>query len=663
MDWITIGTGRLARVLVSTLVLGLAGAAVQAQGNRPPPTGSVDPAIRPAPATVGEIRGIVTDAGGAPLGGAMISALGAARVAFAVCDAEGRFELRSLPSGPYLLRAHLKGFTASPGGLVEVGPNRPTVHSFMLRQSFDTATVAEAAVPSTLAADFFSSSSTDQPGLEDVESIGEPTETTPTSPSHDHSEKAWRLRHLRRSVLKEVVTGVEILNAGVTDEAPFLPGTVSWLGRAAASSAHLAGMLVGDLPFSGQFGLLTTSTLAQSAERPSGAAGAGGVAYLAIGAPVGSGDWSVQSAITNGDASSWLLAGSYTADARATHALDLGMSYGVQRYEEGGHPAALGTFEAAQRKVRSVYAFDNWSLSSKLAVDYGARYARYDDVEGRTLFSPRMSMTVSPADRTHIRAAVSQRMVAPGTEQFLSPPTDGIWLQPERAFVPLSPDAPLLTERARHFELVVERELAGAYVVGVRRFYEGVADQRVTVFAVNVPNSMRSDWGGYYLASAGGVDVDGWSVTLSRNPPAAGRFRGWVDYSFTKARWSRAPDATRAADWARSALRAETEKFHDVTTSIETEIPETATRVVVLCRMNTAYARPEADAGGPGLDARFDVQVKQALPFLSFDGSSWEALVAVRSLFREPWGDASAYDELLVVQPPRRIVGGLLVRF
>ena len=650
-----IGTGRLTRVLVSALGLGLAGVAVQAQGNRPPPTGSPDAVIRTAPAAVGEIRGIVTDTGGAPVGGAMISALGAARVAFAVCDAEGRFELRSLPSGPYLLRAHLKGFTASPSGLVEVEPNRPTVHSFILRQSFGTATATEAAVPFTLTADF--NSSTDQPGVEGVESIGEPTESTPTSPPHDHSEKAWRLRHLRRSVLKEVTTEVEILNAGMADESSFLTGASSWLGRAAASSAHL----VSDVPFSGQFRLLTTSTLDQSAERPSGAARAGGVAYVAIGAPVGRGDWSVQSAITHGDASSWLLAGSYTADAQATHALDVGMLYGVQRYEEGGNPAALGAVEAARREVKSVHVFDNWSLSSKLAVDYGARYARYDDVEGRALFSPRMGVTVSPADRTRIRTVVSQRMVAPGTEQFLRPPTDGLWLPPARAFTSLSPGVPLRTERARHLELVVERELAGAYVVGVRRFYEGVADQRVAVFAVNVPNSMRSDLGGYYLASAGSVDVDGWGVTLTRNP--TGRFRGWVDYSFTKARWGPAPDTTRAADWAQSTLRPGTEKFHDVTTSVETEIPETATRVLVLYRINTAYARPEADAGGSGLDARFDVQVKQALPFLSFDGSSWEALIAVRSLFREQWDDASVYDELLVVRPPKRIVGGLLVRF
>jgi hypothetical protein len=56
--------------------------------------------------------------------------------------------------------------------------------------------------------------------------------------------------------------------------------------------------------------------------------------------------------------------------------------------------------------------------------------------------------------------------------------------------------------------------------------------------------------------------------------------------------------------------------------------------------------------------------VKQRLSFLPFDGSDWEVLVAVRNLFREDLGDGvGVYDELLVVKPPKRIVGGLLVRF
>jgi hypothetical protein len=99
-----------------------------------------------------------------------------------------------------------------------------------------------------------------------------------------------------------------------------------------------------------------------------------------------------------------------------------------------------------------------------------------------------------------------------------------------------------------------------------------------------------------------------------------------------------------------------------VTTAVQTHIPETDTRVFVLYKINTAYAAAAPDVGVPGLDARFDVQVKQRLSFLPFDGSDWEVLVAVRNLFREDLGDG-VYDELLVVKPPKRIVGGLLVRF
>ena len=64
----------------------------------------------------------------------------------------------------------------------------------------------------------------------------------------------------------------------------------------------------------------------------------------------------------------------------------------------------------------------------------------------------------------------------------------------------------------------------------------------------------------------------------------------------------------------------------------------------------------------PGLDARFDVQINQALPF-ELGGTRWEVLLGLRNLFRDPNDPASVYDELLVVRPPKRVVGGFLVRF
>ena len=61
-------------------------------------------------------------------------------------------------------------------------------------------------------------------------------------------------------------------------------------------------------------------------------------------------------------------------------------------------------------------------------------------------------------------------------------------------------------------------------------------------------------------------------------------------------------------------------------------------------------------------DGRFDFQLRQGLPFISGAGN-WEMLVGVRSLFRTAFDDRSFYDELFVVRPPKRVMGGLQVRF
>jgi hypothetical protein len=83
----------------------------------------------------------------------------------------------------------------------------------------------------------------------------------------------------------------------------------------------------------------------------------------------------------------------------------------------------------------------------------------------------------------------------------------------------------------------------------------------------------------------------------------------------------------------------------------------------VLYKINNAFARGE-DPTRPALDYRFDVQVNQALPFMPFSGAArWEVLVGLRNLFRDPNDAGSIYDELLVVRPPKRVIGGVLIRF
>jgi hypothetical protein len=111
-----------------------------------------------------------------------------------------------------------------------------------------------------------------------------------------------------------------------------------------------------------------------------------------------------------------------------------------------------------------------------------------------------------------------------------------------------------------------------------------------------------------------------------------------------------------------SSVRTGAERIHDVSTSFEADVPETSTRVMVLYRVSNGFARRDS-LSSPAVDSRFDLQVRQALPFMDFSSAKWEMLVSVRNFFRDSAGEPSIYDELLVVRPPKRVVGGLTLRF
>jgi hypothetical protein len=84
--------------------------------------------------------------------------------------------------------------------------------------------------------------------------------------------------------------------------------------------------------------------------------------------------------------------------------------------------------------------------------------------------------------------------------------------------------------------------------------------------------------------------------------------------------------------------------------------------VRIVYKLSDGFSAADA-MSRPGLSGRFDIQINQALPFLNIAGGEWEMLMAVRSLFREELMDGSIYDELLVVRPPKRVLGGVTVRF
>jgi hypothetical protein len=595
----------------------------------------------------GSILGTVQDDRGLPVYGAIVSALGTT-TAVAVTDRLGHFELRTLTPGPYLIRAHLSGYVASRGQVVEVRSSARTSSSIALRRSnipsgtLPVVTAGMGIVPDP--------SPAEGPTVDNGDS---------TTGGDSHSEVAWRLRHARRGILKDADVPEEI----VVDDTPpdaNVWGAGSVLGHV-GSTARLASSLFGSTAFTGQVNLLTSGSLDAPQSLFSSDMFSRSIAYLALGAPVGDrADWTVRAALTQGDIASWIVAGEYTTRAPARHRYDLGWAYATQRYD-GGNLATLSEVTDGSRNAGSMYGVDTFSVTPSVTLTYGGRYARYDYLEDRGLFSPQVSLTVEPIDHFRVSGLLSRRAVAPGAEEFSPRMEDAVWLPPQRTFAPIDPSEPMKAERTNHMEVEVERDFA-ATTVSVRAFRQHIDDQLVTVFGLDLPDA-PSHVGHYFVGNVGNIDAIGMSAGVRAS--IAGRVHGSVEYSTTRAHYAMPEDAASVMILARSVGRPELERIHDLATAVETDVPETSTRVVILYRVSNAFAHsvPGVSSDKTALDSRFDVQVHQSLPFMDFSTAKWEMLVGVRNFFRDTTPDQSIYDELLVVRPPTRVIGGLTLRF
>jgi outer membrane receptor protein involved in Fe transport len=583
---------------------------------------------RVAAALNGSVEGLVIDDSGAPVQGATVSALGATS-AVAISDATGRFHFEALPPGPYLVRAHFSGYIPSRRQFVEVRASACATLAVSLRRADRTHVLAAGLAPAPAA------------------DAGEANE--------DHGEVAWRLRHVQRSPLKDVADGVVLV--------PVDDQTGDKHAGFARASARFASSLFDDLPFIGQVNLLTAGSFDGVDGLFSSDVLSNSVAAVSLRGPVaGVGDWAVEGITSQGDLGSWFLSGSFRSRAPASHVYDINVSYTAQRLSSASSSLtdASRTLGPEARTVGSVYAVDRWQVSPQIGLTYAVRYSRYDYL-GDDELSPRAELTLKPARTVRLRASASRHVLAPGAEEFLPPLAPGLWVPSERTFDWLSTQS-LRAERANTYEFQVEHDLGEGYVVSARVFYQEVQNQLAALFGPADGATTATARSRYQVGMVGDVDAQGWSVAISTS--AHKRVRGSIGYQMTTASWRNTGEGALMAAAAPSLLRQPSEVLHDVTTSVDTELPVTSTRVFVIYKIDTRFVGRRAGFDTtPGLDGRFDVQVTQPLPLLDFTSAQWQVVFAVRNLFRETSPTGSVYDELLVVHPPKRMVGGLVVRF
>jgi hypothetical protein len=610
----------------------LAGAAAAA-GQVPTPGSR---GLRGADIDRGELHGTIRDDRGQPLYGAIVSALGLTQ-AFEISDREGRFSFRSLPAGRYLVRAHLPGYNPTRGSLVHV--NGGTRHTWAVALSRSPVEGA----PIVLAAGVGPRSSGEEsPGVLRA-GAGPTSEGGPSE--RDGSETAWRLRRLPRGVLKDG----RFRGDDGQDEGPY------GFARQAGAPPRLASEVF-DFELNGQIDLLTTTSFDRPRDLFSIAGTPQPIAYLALMAPTPNGDWTVRGSVTQGDISSWILAGSFLRRRGATHRFEAGASYSTQQYQ-GGNVEALAAMSDGARNVGELHAQDVWTVTPQLTVVVGGRYASYEYLDDPMLLSGHASLGFRPSrhDPLTFRISTARREIAPGAEEFV-PPAVGPWLPPERTFSPLG--GVFRPEAINHVEFAGEGEVRGAVIVSVRAFRQRIDDQIITLFGLSSETGVPP-LGHYHVATAGDFESYGWGVGVARHKGDI--VQASLEYSQFEARARGAAAADEALARISPALLRREERIHDLTATFNSRVPATATRFLVVYKLNTAFA--DAEALAPMADARFEVQVTQELPFLDFTGARWEMLAGVRNLFRSELFDGSVYDELMVVRPPKRVVGGLTVRF
>jgi hypothetical protein len=567
-----------------------------------------------APVQLGvELEGSVKDEHGAPLVGVVVSVFGknlARGARIALTDDAGQFQVEGVPPGMYRLRAYLTGFLPSAYAQVIIEEGVEQVGAVLMSLA-------------ALDGDASEDSASSDPERK-----------------RNFSELNWLMAHGERNVLK----------------------SGDWeLPMASLESENELASAAPNFALGGEFGVRAASYDQGLDDFPGSGAGIDGrLAYARLFIPTqDSSQWLVSAQVLESALSSWAGRAEYVKSDFNSHTLNAGVTYGNFLYgslEEFRPPeAALTQQPVGQRSAEwfgSVYASDAFTFGST-AVSAGVAYEYFGYLDESAYASPHVEVThpVDSSGRTVVRGAVDYRVLAPGGED--------IGLLSRVAYSDYGPSPvtrpSLRAERTARFQLGLERDFAEGTRIGVRMFEERARDQLVKVYTQDNVAWAGAGSGHFTVGNKGDFRTRGVGLSVSQS---FGAMQGTVGYTFGigQALSAELPGASSLED----------QEIHDVTTAVATSIDRTQTRLTAAYRF---ISHPTFAPGGDGFtgevsqDSRFNIQIFQVLPFIGWNGTSWELMVAVRNLFYEDLEGTSMLDEAAVIDAPRRVLGGVTVRF
>jgi hypothetical protein len=421
--------------------------------------------------------------------------------------------------------------------------------------------------------------------------------------SEREQELRWRLRHKSRSVLEERGPEVTSTNNGALERLmPWLPDMVAMVECVAAPQPDGGGQTA------------VTRLMELQGELPRG------------------GRWLVRGFVQPTESARWRTVTETTLGPFRGHELTATTAWANRPFIL--RPTAA-TNEVPEKAIEGVVLVkDRWRMAKPLALSLGARYSYVGFVADAHHFDPVTALEWLPSKGTTVRASLSARTLVPGGGSLSLSPFDPV--------VPASRSARL--GRSWRSELAAERRLGGTRLAA-RAFREEIHNPFVNVLIEPFDIEARTIPLGERMVVRG----VGTSVTQR-----VGRLiEGTLSYSVGHVYRPPTPGAEWESDGA-GMLFVPQGTYHDLVGRLTTSIEPTDTRVLAFSRLVVARG---------GHRFLYEIQLRQVVPFVERPtGTEWTVVVAMRNL---PWEtqEDDALGGIADANPPRRVVGGVSVRF
>lgn len=562
------------------------------------------------------IAGTVVTSDGQPLPGALVSVFAAERpeqAQFAVTDDEGRFAVSDATEGVYSLRAFLAGFLPSPRTRVRVSSGASLADTLLLQL---------AAVGA-------------EPGAGTL------------------SELRWLLQRGRRNVLKERRAALEL-----EDE---------WnLGTGGTARTPALGA------FDGEFGVFAAS--GSSLGLAEGQALDSGIAYTRFELPsTARGDWEAEARLMESALASWAANLAYRMDPLDGHRFSAGLGYqrhvyrSATDYRPEAAPMLNTDLLQEPQAVWDGVAFvaDDFSLG-RASLSTGLTYRRFSYLSGHRGLAPRAVLRYRFSDDLEFVGGMAVRVDGPLGEdaELLSRVAHDDLLALDPSGFPSAP-----AQRSARYQTGLQYRLAPNATLGARVFRETTTDQLARTF-----ESRPHAGGRFEVQNAGDFTAQGVALDWIREMAPVSRrldLGGRVSWLLAVVR---GPDGIADGTGLSPGLAAvpvpavavltaaENPVVHDLSAEVAARHRPSGTRVNAVYRL-ISHGGLVSGEFADDRTARFDVEVVQLIPFADWSGTEWELSFAVRDLFFRDLMGRSLLDELAVARAPRRVVGGLAVRF